>query len=196
MRPPARHLQLVEPALRLSPVSYVVLGLIGIRGPSTPYDLKREANSSIHYFWPFAHSQLYGEPERLAELGLLEEQREAGGRRRKTYSLTPAGRTALRDWLHVAPAAMFEYRDMGLLQLFFSELMSEDELVQLAQKQADLCRTRLLEYEEIAARTDYRWGTDREMATLEFGFRITRAVLQLWKEIAATPTPPSRKQRP
>ena len=50
---------------RLSITSYVVLGMIGLRGPSTPYDLKRGIGHSVGYFWPFPHAQLYAEPERL-----------------------------------------------------------------------------------------------------------------------------------
>jgi PadR family transcriptional regulator, regulatory protein AphA len=60
-------------AIRLGPVSYLVLGIIAMRGPTTPYDLKRFVQLSIGHFWPFPHTQLYAEPARLAEAGLLEE---------------------------------------------------------------------------------------------------------------------------
>jgi len=50
-----------------------------LRGPSTPYDLKRFVQLSVGNFWPFPHTQLYAEPARLAEAGLLEET----GRRRR-----------------------------------------------------------------------------------------------------------------
>ena len=44
-----------QPSARLNPVSCLVLGLIGLRGPSTPYDLKRaiSLNASL------------GQPEQL-----------------------------------------------------------------------------------------------------------------------------------
>ena len=57
---------------RLTTTSYVVLGMIAMRGPSTSYDLKRAVGHSVGYFWPFPHAQLYSEPKRLVELGLLE----------------------------------------------------------------------------------------------------------------------------
>ena len=84
---------------RLSNTSYVVLGMIGLRGPSTPYDLKRGIGHSVGYFWPFPHAQLYAEPERLERMGLLAVQPEESGRRRKVYTLTGPGRAALREWL-------------------------------------------------------------------------------------------------
>mgnify|MGYP001027913657 CR=1 FL=1 len=52
---------------RLSITSYVVLGLIAMRGPSTSYDLKRAINHSVGFFWPFPHAQLYSEPKRLSQ---------------------------------------------------------------------------------------------------------------------------------
>ena len=49
--------------------------------PVDLYDLKRFVQLSVGHFWPFPHTQLYAEPARLAEAGLLEETREetAGG---------------------------------------------------------------------------------------------------------------------
>ncbi len=76
--------------LRAGPVSYLVLGIVAVRGPSTSYDLKRFVQLSIGHFWPFPHTQLYAEPARLAEAGLLEETQEESGRRRgSTRSPTP-----------------------------------------------------------------------------------------------------------
>jgi hypothetical protein len=43
--------------------------MIGLRGPSTPYDLKRGIGHSAGCFWPFPHAQLYAEPERLERMG-------------------------------------------------------------------------------------------------------------------------------
>ena len=74
--------------LRAGPVSYLVLGIVALRGPSTSYDLKRFVQLTIGNFWPFPHTQLYAEPARLAEAGLLEETREETGRRRRYYSIT------------------------------------------------------------------------------------------------------------
>ena len=77
--------------VRLGPTSYVVLGSIAVRGPSTSYDLKRFVELTLGHFWSFPHSQLYAEPDRLARAGLLTEEREEGGRRRRT---TRSPRTA------------------------------------------------------------------------------------------------------
>ena len=78
-----RYARPMSSQVRLGPVSYLVLGIVALRGPSTPYDLKRFVQLSIGHFWPFPHTQLYAEPARLADAGLLEEMREESGRRRR-----------------------------------------------------------------------------------------------------------------
>lgn len=177
-------------ALRLNPISCLVLGLIGLRGASTPYDLKKAAGRSVSYFWPFSHSQLYEEPERLAAAGLLKCDTEAGGRRRKLYSLTQDGRDAMRQWLQAPSDAIFEMRDMAVLQLFFSEFMSEEELVALARRQVALYRERLATYRAIETTYAASMGRNRRMSPLDLGARMATACLNFWEDIAQNPPPP------
>ncbi len=81
---------------RLSETSYIVLGLLEQAGKGTPYDLKQAAQISTNNFWTVPHTQIYTECARLAGEGLLEEEREASGRRRRLYSLTDRGRADTR----------------------------------------------------------------------------------------------------
>lgn len=176
--------------MRLSPTSYAVLGLIGLRGPSTPYELKWTAARTIAYFWPFPHSQLYSEPIRLAAAGLLKEVREIGGRNRKVYSLTDGGRLALTEWLATPPDETYEIRDMALLQLQFFEFASREELLALANHQGALHRERLKTYGDIRDRHTRRFGHKRRMAPLRIGELIEQAYITFWDEIAADPPEP------
>jgi len=84
---------------RLSPTSYLVLGLLAREGPSTPYDLEQHVQATVGNFWSFRHTLLYTEPPRLAALGLVTEVRESEGRRRRVFAITPAGIEALGSWL-------------------------------------------------------------------------------------------------
>ena len=104
----------------LTPVSYLILGLVA-RGASTPYALKQYVAKSVGFFWPFPHSQFYSEPARLLEHGLLEETREASGRRRRQFTITAAGQAALEAWLREPTSEQPQIRDTGLLKLFFGE---------------------------------------------------------------------------
>ena len=171
----------------LTVTSYLVLGMIRLRGPSTSYELKRAVGRSVGYFWPFPHAQLYREPAHLVEIGLLEEQQENEGRRRRVYRITPAGEEALRAWLKEPVHKMLELRDLAQLKLFFSEVMSTEELVALARDQEALHRARLAEYEQIAARYRGRLGFERRMAPLTMGLMLEHDEIQFWSSIAESP---------
>jgi len=176
-----------EPSIRLSPTSYLILGLISYRGPSTPYQLKQAVSRSVGYFWPFPHTQLYEEPDRLARAGLLTEEREEQGRRRRTYAITEAGWAALKVWLHEPTTDVMQLRDLAVLKIFFSEFMSTEDLVAMAEEQVRLYEQRLAEYAVIDARYANRPELGRRMASLDFGFRLARAAHAFWREIAADP---------
>lgn len=173
--------------IRLGPTSYLVLGMLALRGPSTPYEIERAVRRSVGYFWPFPHAQLYAEPARLTAARLLTEFREDGGRRRRTYTITESGREALRTWLRRPARDPIEIRDEGELQLFMSELVGAEEIVALARAQADVHRRRLGELEAIQA----RFGDDptraRRMAPLRLGMAVYRAAIDFWDEIAEHP---------
>jgi PadR family transcriptional regulator, regulatory protein AphA len=154
--------------------------------------LKQAIERSVKYFWPFPHSQLYGEPERLAREGLLDQEVEEGGRRRRVYSLTSSGQEALESWLKTPPGEVFEMRDMAVLQLFFSEFTSTAELVKLAEDQVRLYKERLAVYQSIIEHNEGRELATRRMAPLYLGVRMTTACLEFWSDIAANP-PPERE---
>jgi len=133
---------------RLSPTSYLVLGLLAREGASTPYDLERHVRATLGNFWSFPHTLLYSEPPRLADLGLVTEMRETEGRRRRVFTIKPAGVSALRAWLDLPSGAPTELRDLGLLQLFFADLASGEARLRLAEQQLAIHRAKLSAYQE------------------------------------------------
>lgn len=171
---------------RLSPTSYVVLGLIGLRGPSTPYDLKRAVGRSVGYFWPFPHSQLYDEPERLVGAGLLAVDQEPGGRRRKIYSITDAGRGAVRQWLAEPVGEAFQLRNPAELKLFFAELGEPGNVSELAREQVRLHEERLAELDAIDERFTDSAARDlgHRLVPLELGRELERTALRFWRKVA------------
>ncbi len=173
----------VPPSTPLTPTSYVVLGLLATLGPSTPYEMEQQVDLSLGHFWSFPHSQLYSEPVRLAERGLVDEEREQGGRRRRTFSLTDAGRTVLQDWLAAQeePPAATEIRDLGLLRLFFgAAARSGEDVVANARAQAQAHRDTLALYDELAQVVD----EPHVAATLRLGTAYERAAVAFWDNLA------------
>ncbi len=167
---------------QLTPVSYVVLGLVA-QGATTSYDMKQKAARSVGNFWNFPHSQLYAEPAHLVELGLLDELREAEGRRRRVYTLTHAGRAALDDWLREPTSDQPQIRDTGLLKLFFGDGMSPAEIVALAREQEEAHQARLTIYETIEDAVT----NPSHAAVVRAGLLHERTFVEFWREIAATP---------
>ena len=145
--------------LRAGPVSYLVLGIVAVRGPSTPYDLKRFVQLSIGPFWPFPHTQLYAEPARLAEAG----------------------------WLDEPVTSPMEYRDLGLLKLFFAELSGPEQVEALALQQAEAQRRQLAEYEAIQERFAGRPELAHRLRSLDLGTRMARAGAEFWEDVAREP---------
>lgn len=103
---------------RLTTTSYAVMSLLETFGEATPYELKQALEHTIENFWPVPHTTFYDEPARLAKAGYLSHSQERGGRRRKRYALTDAGREALRAWADAPGSPPSQYRDEGLLKVF------------------------------------------------------------------------------
>lgn len=167
--------------VRFSPTSYVVLGVIALRGPTTSYDLGRYVATSTEYFWPVQHAQLYREPKRLAAAGLLDVEAEPDGRRRQFFTLTDAGQAALDAWLDAPAEDLYELRDAGLVKLQFSPLMRPESRRALVQQQLAVRRERLEEFERMAERYD---DVARDVPTLDMGLRLERAALAFWEALA------------
>jgi DNA-binding PadR family transcriptional regulator len=157
--------------------------------------MKQGVSHSIGYFWSFPHSQLYAEPARLAAAGLLAEQREPTGRRKRSYTLTPAGRHALQAWLGEPTDEPTEIRDLALLKLFFASQASREDVVAIAKAAAAAHRARLDTYESLFAA---RWQeADRHhITTLELGLRYERTVVAFWEEVAVDPDGVCQPTRP
>ncbi|WP_181789196.1 PadR family transcriptional regulator [Streptomyces phytophilus] len=188
----------------LSASAYVVLGLLE-SGPATPYALDREIQQSVGHFWDFPRSQIYAEAARLVRRGLVTEEREAGGRRRRTLALTRAGRDTLAAWLTGPAEAGTDVRDEGLLRLYFqqdeapdgaseeaSDGVSGGERVRrLAEAQVVAHRAKLAEFEAIlvtaggegAAGLGPRFDAP-QAAALAFGLRFEELAVEFWTEIA------------
>src|SRR5438045_600028 len=104
----------------LNTTSFAMLGMLGIR-PWSTYELAKHVDRSLRPLWPRARSNLFNEPKKLVAHGLAAASREMGGRRPRTvYTITPAGRRALRRWLGTpgeGPVLEFEQ----LLKVFFAD---------------------------------------------------------------------------
>jgi len=189
---------------RLTPTSYLVLGLLAREGPSTPYDLERHVRATVGNFWSFPHTLLYSEPPRLASLGLVIETREIEGRRRRVFTVTPSGVAALSAWLDRPSDVPSELRDLGLLQLFFADLASAEAHVRLAEQQLAIHRAKLAAYQEderLERRPTRSGGGQRTIehwrdATLPMGLLYEGVAVDFWSGVLTRARAAGRPAKP
>ena len=98
---------------RIGVLGYAILGLLAVE-PLTGYQLAQRMRAPIGYMWTAAHSQIYPELAKLLAGGLVRAAvvPGRGPRDTKRYTITMAGRRALRTWV-----------DSPLTELARSELL-------------------------------------------------------------------------
>jgi PadR family transcriptional regulator AphA len=155
------------------------MGLVNAAGEATPYSLKQMAAATIGNFFSIPHSQLYAEPDRLADAGYLRVRREKGGRRRKHYALTARGRKALTAWLEAPTEEMYELRDPGLLKLAFGSNPQR-----LARAQLPAHEERLKRFQEIERILEASGAPSEQRLVVESGIGHEREYVRFWKRVA------------
>lgn len=165
-------------------LDHAILGFLQY-GPSSGYDLKSLFDLSVNHFWPADQSQIYRTLSRLAEHGWAEMQviEQEDRPDRKVYHLTPAGREELHRWL-AAPPIFKGGRNPFLVQVFFSGLLEDAEILALLRRAADFCRIELTHLRALPPQVEpytAEVGAPREtfcwMLTLEAGVHMTEAYL-------------------
>jgi PadR family transcriptional regulator, regulatory protein AphA len=172
--------------MEASAVTWAILGLIRQR-PMSGYDLKRAVDRTIRHFWAASYGQIYPELRRLEDAGWIEGADAAnGGRSRRLYRLTDAGRVALEDWLH-GHETRIELRDESLLRLFFADALPPEEALGLLAARREGYRMMLAYLRGLDDGTGpdppfvdvvYRWGLDHCEWGIEWCDRQERRLRQ------------------
>src|SRR5213082_1496767 len=123
-------------ATGLTPTGRVILGMIGV-GRRTGYDIKQFVDKTTRHFWAASYGQIYPELKRLEDQGLIVGRDDpSGGRARTVFELTDAGHAALQGWLRSAETSSPEFRDEGMLKLFFSDALPEQRIATVREMRA------------------------------------------------------------
>ena len=98
---------------------YAVLGMLSL-APMSGYDIRKESESSIGYFWSESYGQIYPALRELRTRGWIRRRagRSGGRRDRHVYEITERGREALASW-RAEPPRDAPFRNELLLKLFF-----------------------------------------------------------------------------
>ncbi|MFN8216824.1 MAG: PadR family transcriptional regulator [Solirubrobacterales bacterium] len=160
----------------LKPFSYVILALVG-EGGAGPHDIVRMMRAGSRQYWTTSESHFYAEPKRLAELGYLAAEATPGRTRQRTqYTLTDAGREALREWAR-EPTPFPRIQSEAVIRLLAGDVLADDAAL-LAS--LDSLRTELDELEAAtelaaAAAAEIPHRTRYLLLVHDFGRRLVRA---------------------
>jgi len=165
--------------------AYVILGMLAIEPNRSGYDIRQAIESSVGHFWGESYGQIYPTLKRLVADGLIVAS-ATRKQRRQEYSITPAGRECLREWLAL-PFQNDPPRNEFLIKLFFgleaSPEVSIGHLQELQKRNESSLKT-MLEIQSIAPKVNAGnphlpyW-----MLTVGLGIAVTQAALQ-WGESA------------
>ncbi len=166
-------------------LKHAILGFLSFR-PLSGYDLKKAFDHSVQHFWSANQSQIYRTLAQIDEEGLVEKQVVEREERldMKIYSITEAGRGELHRWLST-PLPEQDDREPILIQVYFSGVLSDDEILNLLQTYLKSTEERLAVYRSVfqIARSIPNQGIEERtiffsLLTLEAGFKTNQAVAE------------------
>lgn len=166
--------------------AFAILGLLSHEDLSG-YQIKKMIDAGLKEFWNAGFGQLYPALRELRSKGLIEAVTKEGDKRGLTvYSITSAGRTALKEWL-MQPVLQQTVKYDILLKLYFgAALHPDDALIKIRsfrnQEQKKL--EKYVQYEKVlrpvlSETEDHTYF----LLTVLFGINITRATLD-WADEA------------
>ena len=106
-------------------MEYLILGLL-ILSPMTGYELRQFIRQNLALICSDSAGSVQTALAKLGREGFVTSSESAGGRRKKTYSITESGRTAFSEWV-AQPMQAERAKNMELSRLFFLGLAKPGE---------------------------------------------------------------------
>ncbi|MEO6126247.1 MAG: PadR family transcriptional regulator [Ilumatobacteraceae bacterium] len=151
--------------------------------------MNRQIRRSFASWWPRTERQLYGQPKLFVEHGFATAAADSVGRRPRTvYSITPAGRAALYDWLGDEPTPCAMEWDL-IVKVFFAEQGTKEQLLDNLRRTAEsfhaLTETAIADTDQLFA-ADYPYPHRHHLFALiaKLDFDVC-ASIEKWLEWAA-----------
>jgi PadR family transcriptional regulator, regulatory protein AphA len=166
----------------LTTTEAALLGLLRKR-PMSGYDLRKDVERSVGYFWAPAKTQTYATLPKLVAAGYATQERVVQDARpdKTVYAITEAGREALRAWVEGAPLDAGQGRNLILLKVYFGEGVERDALRRQLRERREDAERLLAELEQLEE--DGAGGSSFEALTRRWGFLYAEA-LRRWTEEA------------
>ncbi|KOV67326.1 hypothetical protein ADL00_16090 [Streptomyces sp. AS58] len=158
-----------------------LLGTLAHHGPASGYELAKRFDASVNLVWQAKHSQIYPELAKMAQTGAVTVEDAGGGRGRKIYTITDAGRDEIVEWVSGEDPYRSVRNESGLRGFLVTLLPPDEAAAVMRTEEARHTATLnglLRLKEDVAARTAPGSPSFGQYA-LDLGLRTTR-MLQQW----------------
>jgi DNA-binding PadR family transcriptional regulator len=158
-------------------------------GARSGYEIKQMVDLSIRFFWTISQVQIYPALQQLEHLGLVAGRDDPRGRRRRRlYEITTAGEQALEEWVTSTGPLPFELRDIGMVRLFFADVVDEAAAFRLledvrARSEERVATLRAIQPTAVAAEAG---GYHFPSLTLQMGIAFHQAMVDACAEFEGT----------
>lgn len=156
-------------------------------GPTTGYDLAKRFDASVGFFWKAEHQQIYRELAKLRERGFVSgrEVVQTDRPNKMVYTLTPAGREALRAWAR-RPSVPSTTKDDLLLRLYALDEVDVEPIRTDIMARLEYHGARLARFKRILEKRFASGAKSRSelgmLLGLRMGLRYERAVVEWCEE--------------
>ncbi|MDJ0734267.1 MAG: PadR family transcriptional regulator [Nostocaceae cyanobacterium] len=136
-------------------LAHAVMSLLAHKA-YTGYEIAKEFEGSIGYFWQATHQQIYRELKKLEKQGWVSVEVIPQGKTldKKVYHLTELGRQNLIEWID-QECELGSIREDILVKIFSGYLVSKNILLQQLEKHRRQHMKKLAVYEDIAKKFDH-----------------------------------------
>lgn len=175
----------------LTTTSHVLLGLLSIQ-PWSTYELAKQVDRSLGWFWPRTERKIYDEAKTLAESGHATATPQiTGSRPRTVYAITAKGRRTLQAWLDESSAPP-KLEAEALVRVFFADAGTLDQLRTTLDELAATARANLDELQaliEAADDANYPFAERRHINAIAIRFQLGyNQMISDWAEWATEQT--------
>ncbi len=121
-----------------------------IQEPKSGYDLAKQFDGSVGFFWQATHQQIYRELTKLEQQGWIaaEAIAQEGRPDKKVFSVTSLGLSHLKTWLLQA-SNITPSKDEFLLKIYAGYLIPEEATIQKIKDHRQLHQQQLEIYQAI-----------------------------------------------
>lgn len=169
---------------------HIILGMLR-NGPKSGYDMNKELETVIHYFWEADISRIYRSLNDMKKKGWVDFETviQEDSPNKKVYSLTETGLKELKQWLS-EPGKATSTHNPFLAQLHFCDAISVEVQLYLMEERLKGLREDVGELERRAQYQNMpvpfpndalQKGVARAQLSLEYGIRFYQFQIE-WTE--------------